>query len=338
MKLLTITVPCYNSQDYMEKCIGSLLIGGEEVEIIIVDDGSTDRTGEIADAYEKAYPELVRVIHQENGGHGSGVNTGINHARGLYFKVVDSDDWVDPVAYKQILDTLRSLIHGGCVLDMMVSNVVYENFKAKKQKVISYHKILPERQLFDWSETRNFPMGKYFLMHGLIYRTQLLRDCHLLFPKNTFYDDNLYAYVPFPYVNTMYYLNVDFYRYFIGREGQSIQEDVMIRQIDQQIKINKMMVDAYDLYRLSNKHLRNYMFSYLELVTVISTFMLMRSGTKENLLKKRDLWTYIKRKDIRLFHKLRNRITGQIIHVPGAGGRKLSVRMYKISQKVIEIK
>ena len=92
MKLLTVTVPCYNSQDYMERCIDSFLPGGEDVEIIIVDDGSTDRTGEIADEYARKYPEIVRVIHQENGGHGAGLNAGINHATGLYFKVVDSDD------------------------------------------------------------------------------------------------------------------------------------------------------------------------------------------------------------------------------------------------------
>ena len=335
MKLLTITVPCYNSQDYMEKCIDSLLIGGEDVEIIIVDDGSVDRTGEIADAYAKKFPEIVRVIHQENGGHGSGLNAGINHATGLYFKVVDSDDWVDPIAYEKVLKTLRNLCNGGCMLDMLISNFVYEKEGAKKKKVIRYNKVLPEGQLFDWSETKNFPIGKYILMHSVIYRTKLLRDCHLILPKHTFYVDNLFVYVPLTYVSTMYYLNVDFYRYYIGREDQSVQEAVMIKRIDQQIKVNKLMVDAYDLYRLPDKHLRNYMFSYLEIITVISTFMLMKSGTKENLAKKRELWTYIKKKDIRLFHKLRNRIMGQIIHLPGAGGRKLSIQIYKISQKVI---
>lgn len=77
MKLLSITVPCYNSQDYMKHCIDSLLVGGNEVEIIIVDDGSTDSTGEIADQYQTEYPEIVRVIHKKNGGHGSAVNAGI---------------------------------------------------------------------------------------------------------------------------------------------------------------------------------------------------------------------------------------------------------------------
>ena len=89
MKLLSIAIPCYNSQDYMESCIESLLVGGEEVEILIVDDGSSDRTAEIADDYARKYPTIVKAIHQENGGHGEAVNAGIRNATGLYFKVVD---------------------------------------------------------------------------------------------------------------------------------------------------------------------------------------------------------------------------------------------------------
>ena len=335
MKLLTVTVPCYNSQDYMERCIDSLLLGGEDVEIIIVDDGSTDRTGEIADEYARKYPEIVRVIHQENGGHGAGLNAGINHATGLYFKVVDSDDWVEETAYRKVLSTLRSLCSGGCMLDMMISNFVYEKDGAKHKRIVKYTKVLPENQLFGWAETKNFPIGKYILMHSVIYRTQLLRDCHLVLPKNTFYVDNLFVYIPLPYVKTMYYLNVNFYRYYIGREDQSVNESVMIRRIDQQLRVNKLMIDAYDLKRMQDRHLRRYMLSYLEIITIISTVMLMKSGTKENLQKKRDLWAYVQSQDRWLFQRLRNHIMGQTIHLPGKGGRKISLAIYKISQKVI---
>ena len=335
MKLLTVTVPCYNSQDYMERCIDSLLPGGEDVEIIIVDDGSTDRTGEIADEYARKYPEIVRVIHQENGGHGAGLNAGINHATGLYFKVVDSDDWVEETAYRKVLSTLRSLCSGGCMLDMMISNFVYEKDGAKHKRIVKYTKVLPENQLFGWAETKNFPIGKYILMHSVIYRTQLLRDCHLVLPKHTFYVDNLFVYIPLPYVKTMYYLNVNFYRYYIGREDQSVNESVMIRRIDQQLRVNKLMIDAYDLKRMQDRHLRRYMISYLEIITIISTVMLMKSGTKENLQKKRDLWAYVQHQDRWLFHRLRNHIMGQTIHLPGKGGRKISLAIYKISQKVI---
>ena len=113
MKLLTVAIPCYNSESYMEHCINTLLTGGEEVEIIIVDDGSAkDRTGEIADRYAREYPTICRAIHQENGGHGEAVNTGLKNATGIFFKVVDSDDWVNEEAYVQVLDTLRRFVYG----------------------------------------------------------------------------------------------------------------------------------------------------------------------------------------------------------------------------------
>ncbi len=335
MKLLTVTIPCYNSQDYMEKCIDSLLIGGEDVEIIIVDDGSKDMTPEIADSYAKKYPDIVKAIHQENGGHGEAVNTGIKNATGLYFKVVDSDDWVDPSAYKEILTTLKRMAKGSRQLDMLISNFVYEKEGAKHKKVMKYGTALPKNEMFTWKDVKHFYKGQYILMHSVIYRTQLLHDCGLELPKHTFYVDNLFVYIPLPYVKTMYYLDVDFYRYYIGREDQSVNESVMIRRIDQQIKVNKIMVDAFDLWKIQNRKLRKYMFNYLEIITVISTVMLIRSGTEENLEKKRELWNYIKKKDIRLFHKLRNGIMGNTMNLPGKGGRKISIAAYKISQKIV---
>ena len=94
MKILSIAVPCYNSQDYMEHCVETLLTGGEKVENIIVDDGSKDGTAEIADRLAEKYPTIIKAVHQENGGHGEAVNTGIKNATGVFFKVVDSDDWL----------------------------------------------------------------------------------------------------------------------------------------------------------------------------------------------------------------------------------------------------
>lgn len=335
MKLLTVAIPCYNSQDYMEKCIDSLLIGGEDVEIIIVDDGSKDMTPEIADSYAKKHPGIVRAIHQENGGHGEAVNTGIRNAQGIFFKVVDSDDWVDAEAYQKILKTLRELVNNGNQLDMLISNFVYEKEGAKHKKVMKYTSAIPKEKLFTWKDVRHFSKGQYILMHSVIYRTQLLRDCGLELPKHTFYVDNLFVYVPLPYVKNMYYLDVDFYRYYIGREDQSVNESVMIKRIDQQIKVNKIMVDSYDLWKLQDRKLRKYMFNYLEIITVVSTAMLIRSGTDENLEKKRELWNYIKQKDLRLFHHLRNGIMGGTMNLPGKGGRKISIAAYKISQKVV---
>ena len=108
MKYITFTIPCYNSENYMRRCVDSLLVGGEDVEILIIDDGSSDRTGAIADEYEMLYPNIVKAVHKPNGGHGSGVNRGLELAHGLYYKVVDSDDWFDRDAYLKMLDKIKS--------------------------------------------------------------------------------------------------------------------------------------------------------------------------------------------------------------------------------------
>ena len=333
MKLLSITIPCYNSQDYMEKCIESLLVGGEEVEILVVDDGSSDRTAEIADAYAEKYPTIVKAIHQENGGHGEAVNAGIRNATGLYFKVVDSDDWVNKEAYISILKTLYELLRGPETVDLLISNFVYEKQGAARKKVMQYRRCLPQNKIFGWDEVRHMPKGKYLLMHSMIYRTQLLHDCGLELPKHTFYVDNLFAFEPLPYVKNLYYLDVNFYRYFIGRDDQSVNEKVMIKRIDQQIRVNKLMVDAYIKCGNTNRRLKAYMFSYLDIITTISSIMLIRANTEESLQKKKELLEYIKSENRAVYNKLLHSLFGRVMNLPGRGGRKMSVAAYKISQK-----
>lgn len=290
MKIVTFAVPCYNSEAYMEKCIESLLPGGEDVEIIIVDDGSKDRTAQIADEYAKKYPTIIKVVHQENGGHGEAVNTGLKHACGLYYKVVDSDDWVDEDAYRQVLETLKKLVEKGTPVDMLLTNYVYEKVSANHQRRMIYSVLFESGRITNWSEMKHNVKGFSILMHSVTYRTQLLRDCGLTLPKHTFYVDNLFVYEPLPHVKTIYYLNVDFYRYYIGREDQSVNEKVMIGRIDQQFRVNYRMIDAYDVWSIEEKHLREYLLSFLETITVVSTSLAYVSGTEENLKKARDLW------------------------------------------------
>lgn len=334
MKLLSVAVPCYNSQEYMRNCIDSLLEGQDLVEIIIVDDGSKDNTAEIADEYAAKYPDIVKAVHQENGGHGEAVNTGLRNATGLYFKVVDSDDWVNKEAYLAILDKLREITGGPQTLDMMISNFVYEKQGAKRKKVMRYKSYMPENKIFTWKEMGRMPVGKYILMHSVIYRTGLLRDCGLELPKHTFYVDNLFVYQPLPHVQTMYYMDVNFYRYFIGREDQSVHEDVMIRRIDQQLFVNRIMIDTIAGAKNIEKNIRRYMLRYLDIIMAVSSIMLIRSGTEENLNKKKELWKYLKNADIRIYRKLYMGILGRGVNLPGGSGRKIAVEIYKVVQKL----
>ena len=253
MKILSIAIPCYNSAAYMRRCIDSLLPGGEDVEILIVDDGSTkDNTAEIADEYEKNYPGIVKAIHQENGGHGEAVNAGLRNATGVYYKVVDSDDWVDVDVYLDIIKTLKELVAGPQTVDMFISNFVYDKAGAKHKKVMRY-KAFPENEVFQWDHAKKLHIGRYILMHSVIYRTMLLRECNLELPKHTFYVDNLFVFQPLPYVKNLYYKNVNFYHYFIGRDDQSVNEKVMISRIDQQIRVNKIMIDTMADNKIADK-------------------------------------------------------------------------------------
>ncbi|MGP1349336.1 MAG: glycosyltransferase family 2 protein [Stomatobaculum sp.] len=334
MKLLSIAVPCYNSAAYMEHCIGTLLHGGGDVEILIVDDGSVkDNTAEIADRCEREYPGICRAIHQENGGHGSAVCAGLAAATGVFFKVVDSDDWVDEEAYDKILATLRDFAEKNIQLDMLVSNFVYEKEGAAHKRVMNYRRVLPKNQLIGWDEIGRFLPGQYILMHSVIYRTQLLRDVGLDLPKHTFYVDNIFVYQPLPQVKTLYYLDVNFYRYFIGRSDQSVNEAVMIGRIDQQIRVTKLMLSCYDPYKIPSARLRRYMILYLEIMMTICSILAIKSGEEENFEKKREVWEFLRTQNLHLYLRIRWGFLGQSVNLPGKSGRKVSVAAYKIAQK-----
>ena len=338
MKLLSVAIPCYNSEAYMRNCIHSLLSGGEEVEIIIVDDGSKDGTAAIADEYAEKYPTIVKAVHQENGGHGEAVNAGLRNATGLYFKVVDSDDWVSISAYKEILKTLEKLAGAKPMVDMLISNFVYEKEGVKRKKVMSYRSAFPQDQVFTWDDVKFLHKGQYILMHSVIYRTKLLRECGLELPKHTFYVDNIFVYHPLPHVKYLYYLDVNFYRYFIGRSDQSVNEKVMIGRIDQQLKVNRIMIDDYklsDVRQVPNRKLRHYMKNYLEIILVVSSIIAIRSGTEENLEKKYELWKYLKKKDPKTYYELKWGVLGRTMNLPGRTGRKISEMAYKIANKFV---
>lgn len=334
MKLLTITVPCYNSKDYMRKCIESLLIGGEEVEILIVNDGSSDETESIAREYEEKYPTIVRLINQENKGHGGAVNTGMENARGLYFKVVDSDDWVNEQAYKKILEALEMLVTDATQVDVLLSNYVYEKEGAKRKRVMRYVHDFPINEIFTWKSVKRIPPTRYILMHSLIYRTELLRECGLKLPEHTFYVDNIFAYEPFIHVKTMFYLDVNFYRYYIGREDQSVNEEVMKKRIDQQLKVNNRMIDFLGEQRGLVGSQRSYILHSLGIIMTVSSIMLMNIGTDEALEKKHELWKRLKHADRLMYFRVRHGFTGMVVNLPGKSGRKVTLTSYKIVQKL----
>ena len=339
MKLLSIAVPCYNSQDYMEKCVESLVVGGDEVEILVVNDGSSDNTAAIADQLQERYPGIVRAIHQPNKGHGGAVNTGIENATGMYFKVVDSDDKVKASAFRTILDKLREYKDAEEKIDLLISNFVYDKEGQAHKKVMQYRSALPVNRMFTWDETRHFKKGQYILMHSVIYRTELLRECGLRLPEHCFYVDNIYVFNPMPSVKNMYYLDVNFYYYFIGRDDQSVNQEVMIRRLDQQAKVNRIMYDFFSDSvrdgRIEKKsHLYKYMYNYLEIITTITSVLAIISQDEEKIAIKDRLWEYLKQKNHELYLKLKRGPFGAAVHIPGKAGTTVVAAAYSIAREI----
>ena len=334
MKLISFAVPCYNSEKYMRHCIESLLIGENRVEIILVNDGSSDNTGTIADEYCAKYPDIVKVIHKENGGHGSGIMAGLEAASGLYYKVIDSDDWADAESLLKILDLIEKFEKEQNLIDLIVCNYVYEH-EGSSPHTVHYRGIFPKNRVFSWDECGIFDISRYMIMHSVFYRTELVKNCDLQIPLHTFYVDNVFLYTPLPYVQSIYYCDTDFYRYFIGRADQSVNEKVMIKRVDQQIKVSKIILEKHDLLEIkkTRRKLYRYMLCYASVMVLITAWLLTMDGSEEALDKLDAYWKYLKEYNRKIYNHLRYRSLAGFFAYRNKFIRSITIAGYKIVKK-----
>lgn len=340
-KLVTFAIPCYNSADYMDTCVQSILDAcapEDDFEIVIVDDGSQrDDTAQKADDWARRLPDIVRAVHQENGGHGAAVLAGLENADGLYYKVVDSDDWVDRDAVQALLGDVRRLVGEGTLVDLFITNYVYEHVEDKTSHAVNYRSVLPHDRVFGWDEMGAFRMDQNLLMHSLMYRTDVLREGGLPLPRHTFYVDNIYAYVPLPRCKTVYYRDVDLYRYFIGREDQSVNEKVMVSRYEQQLRITRIMMESCRLYDdVESPRLRAYMQSYLTVMMAISSLFGHMSPDPSSDEKVKELWQRLKEVDPRMYDKARHHVMGIATNLPGKVGKSVTMHLYHLARKVVK--
>lgn len=343
MKTVTFAIPCYNSAEYMDKCILSILSCGgdaglDDIEIIIVDDGSAkDNTLEKAQEWEQRYPGVIRAVHQENGGHGAAVNTGLAAAKGLYFKVVDSDDWLDAEAMRDVMAYLRSQVKRERATDLVVANYIYDKVHEGTRAVMGYANVFPTDKEFSWQDAGHFRPSQYLLMHSVIYRTHLLRETGLKLPEHCFYVDNIFVYVPLPFVDTIRYLDVDMYHYFIGREDQSVNESVMMGRIDQQLRITRFMIDAVKLPQdVIQPKLRRYMLNYLSMMMCICSIFCRMIGTDEADQKRHEIWAYLKANNPGAYAQVRGNVLNLGTNLPTKAGRSLGIGGYHLAQKIFK--
>ena len=306
-------VPCYNSEEYMRKCIESLLGANHPCEILVINDGSRDNTSAIAHEYADRYPQVI-AVDQENANWGGVVNHGIELARGTYFKVV----------------TLAMSVEVGDEPDLLITNYVYDHLRTSSQRVMQYRSFFPVGRVFDWSEVKFSKSGevyqdKFIMIHAAWYKTQVLRESGVRLEEGVSYMDSMLLLHPMPFAKKLYYLDVAPYHYIIGREGQSVEIDVVKKHIDEQILASQLAIVDFDYSELYEREPNCAM-----LMTTIHLFMI---GTDEALEKNRKLWAYLEEKNPWLYANLCDSMAGHT-NRKTRFGRRVALLCYAIAQKV----
>ncbi len=237
-KVLSIIIPMYNMENYIGKCLQSLLDIPteclESIDIIVVNDGSKDQSLRIATSYQKKYPEVIRVIDKENGNYGSCINAGLAKALGTYVKVLDSDDYFSSVGLSAILEKISSIP----VMDMIITDFDIINANDEITNHVSFHLKKEKCLLFNdiWKKISDIQM------HAIIYRTELFKEINYHQTEGVSYTDQEWCYYPMVKIQTVYYVNNVLYKYLLGREGQTMSENVLKKKISNlEIVANKML-------------------------------------------------------------------------------------------------
>lgn len=250
--LLTVIVPSYNAQAYLGKNLTSLCEGGQRmadrarVEILVINDGSSDRTGAIGEYYAGTYPGLVRVIHKENGGHGSGINCGVREAAGRWLKVVDADDWVDPEGFFHLLEALEKSED-----DAVVSGFYwrYDNGSGDEEtfeKKVEIREPFPGVQYGVSYKFDEIADRLYLKMHGITWRTEMIRNVPCAIDEHCYYVDAEYILYPIPWVKRISFVADFVYQYRIGRGGQSVSPEKMIQNKKNYDKVLESLFHYYE--------------------------------------------------------------------------------------------
>lgn len=245
MKILSVSIAAYNAAKFLDKCIHSFVDSSvaDKVELIIVNDGSKDNTKDVALKYADEYPDIVKFIDKENGGHGSTINASIPVATGKYYKVVDSDDWVDREGIEKLVAYLET-----CDVDLVLNP--YCKVDERTGKVISIQKVsktsIPTNQEVTLWDLRNTDI----MMHTVVYKTEVLRKVEEKIDEHCFYVDVEYVAFPLINVNSVVVLDYPVYMYLVGQAEQSMSVDNLIKRREQHERVTIRLIEYYQKYRL----------------------------------------------------------------------------------------
>lgn len=228
-KVLTIVVPTYNAEKYLRDNLDSFCIPAlfSDLEVLVINDGSTDRSAVIAEEYANRYPGTYKLISQKNGGHGSGINTGILNAAGKYFKVVDADDWIEKEPFMRLVETLKNsdsdIVASGFYWVFDEGQEDKAEFARKAEMEIPFAGVDYQKEyIFD-----DIADQIYIKMHHMTIKTAILREHKIKIDEHCYYVDAEYITYPIPYVETIRFVDEFVYMYRLGRPGQSVSIEKM---------------------------------------------------------------------------------------------------------------
>ena len=302
MKLLTITIPVYNTEKYIKRCLDSLLVKEiiDELEIILVNDGSTDNSIEILNDYQRKYPKSIIVIDKPNGGHGSTVNAGLKKATGKYFKVIDSDDWVDTFNFINFVKDLAKY-NEDVIASPYTEEYTYSGISIK----YNYDKIKNNTSI-KFDNIKNTDVAEfYFPMASATYKLDILKKCNLSLYENSFYVDMQYNIMPIPYIKTVRYLDKPIYRYFIGRPTQSMSQESLTRNYLHHKKVLTFLVDYYTKFSNSVSKVQKEYMNFMATSMIYTFFTIVCIQIKDKKLAYKtfkEFDTYLKNTNTELYN------------------------------------
>lgn len=242
-KLLSLIIPTYNMEKYLERCLSSLVLDDDrmaKVEILVVNDGSKDRSSEIAHGFQQKYPGSVVVIDKENGHYGSCINRGLQEATATFVKILDADDAFDKAVFARFLDFLATE-EVRQKADLILSDYTEVDMDLSPIRHLKYGVYQNPFTLDDISMD---DMTEWFI-HGITYRTSLLIENHYRQVERVLYSDLQWAFSPMAYVRTCYRFNGCLYLYVHGREGQSVSPTVHSKNLGNEVAVVKEAISFY---------------------------------------------------------------------------------------------
>ncbi|MCH5174301.1 MAG: glycosyltransferase [Prevotellaceae bacterium] len=274
MKILTIIVPTYNMECYLDKCLSSLIIPDEnlldELEVLVINDGSKDSSSEIAHGYEVRYPGIFHVIDKENGNYGSCINRGLQEATGKYIKILDADDYFNTIDFAKFLMVLSSVD-----VDMVLTNSSIVDEEDCNVGAMSYISILKDREYYKFEDILAKGFANRCFMHNVTYKTENVKSLRYCQTEGIAYTDQEWIFMPMTLVKTVYYTNLDIYHYLLGRVGQTMHSDVLCLKFQDLQTMMFTLMREYEIF-VGEDVYREYLFMRIIVLLHYSVYSKMQ--------------------------------------------------------------